>query len=192
MQPADHLKCAPVCSLYRYWGEVDHAVGQWHVVSHGVPDHQPGRRGWNWLCQICHQSFGNERSLEMERSENQREKRGNTDRENAGGTQVKTGNVVCSVSIITHSCSVWPARWVPGTWCCLWGWWRCRGRWGPCCEAWRKKGGKPHLALCSSSFLGASLAGSLESSAGRRLTQERIVKKPYYTALDALCNNCYK
>jgi len=41
-----------------------------------------------------------------------------------------------------------------------------------------------HPALCSSGFLGASLAGSPEKPTGRKLTQEKIVRPLLYTAVD--------
>lgn len=79
------------------------------------------------------------------------------------------------VRIITHPCLIWPAQWDPCTWCCLWGWWCWRESWGLCCGAWRMRGRKPHLALCSSSFPGEGLVDSLESLVGRRLTHKSIV-----------------
>lgn len=69
-QPADPPKCVPVCSLHRCLGEVDRPVDRWHVASHGDLGHLTGKGGWNWWWQICRQSSGNERSLEMERMQN--------------------------------------------------------------------------------------------------------------------------
>lgn len=109
----------------------------------------------------------------------------------ADNVWLRVVTVIC-VSLIIHPCSVWPAHWAPGTWCCLWGWWQCRERLGPCYGAWRKRGGKPHLALCSSGFLEVNLAGSLETPAGHRLTKKGIVRRLHYAAVDALYRNCDK
>lgn len=62
---AHHPKCEPACSLHRCEHDQGHAVDRWHGASRGALVHLPGMHGWNWLYHICHQSSGNEQSLQI-------------------------------------------------------------------------------------------------------------------------------
>ena len=74
-QLADRSEYVPACSPRRCWGEVGHPVDHWHAAWHGGPHHPPGTGGWNWWCQICRQPSGSERSLEIKRGQNEKQRK---------------------------------------------------------------------------------------------------------------------